>query len=199
MNLLSLVFKSVFKRRDVYILLAFSLLPLLVGPLSDVQEGKQAGSFTSSAVAYFNSGIETQFQLVLPSLILGFIVSSVFHDEIRSGIMFLYKDIKRSTIFNAKLLSLFAVYGIYLGLSCIVSILAYYLVILPKFGGDAHFLAVAGTGQAVFLQLLSNIAIHLILITLIAAISIKKSTLPAVLHDKRMRYSISFSERQNLF
>lgn len=181
MNLFTSVFKSVFKRRDVMILMAFALLPLLVSPLVNIQEGKQAADFTSSAIAYFNSGVETQFQLLLPSLILGFIVSSVFHDEIASGILFLYKDLKRSTIFNAKLLSLLAVYGIYLLLTFIVSILAYYTYFVPTFDLSGQFWVVEGTGQVIFMQLITTIAFHFILITLVATVSIKKSTIQAVL------------------
>ncbi|MGT2785785.1 hypothetical protein [Streptococcus merionis] len=183
MKLISPIFHSVFKRRDVAILLAFSILPLLTPAFSkDIQGASQAGEFLSSAMAFFDASIETQYQLILPSLILGLIVSSVFHDEINSGILFLYKDLKRSSIFNAKLLSLFGIYGLYFGATFLTSLLIYYLYIIPSHGIDAHFLPVTGTSSAIFLRLLATVAIHLILISLIAAVSIKKGTLQAVLY-----------------
>ncbi|MGT2754484.1 hypothetical protein [Streptococcus ovis] len=181
MNLFTSIFKSVFKRRDVMILMAFALLPLLVAPLADVQDRKQAVDFTSSAIAYFNSGIETQFQLLLPSLMFGLIVSSVFHDEITSGILFLYKDLKRSAIFNAKLLSLVAVYGIYLFLTFVVSVLAYYVYLAPTFHFEPKFWIAQGTGQVIFMQIVTTIAFHLISMAIVAAVSIKKTTIQAVL------------------
>ncbi|NQN91529.1 hypothetical protein HO995_05990 [Streptococcus suis] len=177
MNLFPSVFQSVFKRRDVNILLAFAFLPLLVSSLAGI--GAQINTdVASSWLSFIVSALELQFQLVLPALIMGFIVSSVFRDEIGSGILFLYKDIKKSSILHAKLLSLFAVYLIYFLGTVLIASLTYVVTIAPRYG--FHWLP---THQATYswLYILTMIGLNLILISLVAAVSIKRTTLLAVL------------------
>lgn len=178
MTLLLSVFRSVFKRRDVNILLSFSFLPLIIPALSGVMEGQLSQDVTGSLVNFFASIIETQYQLVLPALVFSLIVSSVFRDEINSGLLFLYKDIKRSTILNAKLLSLYLVYVIYLIGTFIVTTVIYFLSIAPQ---TAVAIFPRQDGGQVFLQILTVVMIHVILITLVAAVSLKKTSLIGVL------------------
>ncbi|HFH9838269.1 TPA: hypothetical protein ACGOON_001650 [Streptococcus suis] len=177
MNLFPSVFQSVFKRRDVNILLAFAFLPLLVSSLAGI--GAQINTdVASSWLSFIVSALELQFQLVLPALIMGFIVSSVFRDEIGSGILFLYKDIKKSSILHAKLLSLFAVYVIYFLGTVLIASLTYVLTIAPRYG--FHWLP-AHQATYSLLYILTMIGLNLILISLVAAVSIKRTTLLAVL------------------
>lgn len=180
MILFKAVFMSVFKRRDVKILLSFIILPILAPVLAGISEQQLDQNIFGSFLNFFGSAIETQYQLVLPAIIAGFIVSSVFHDEIASGTMFLYKDLKRSRIFNAKLLSLLAVYGIYWLGTFITALGTYIFYILPKTKSSFQFFLTADIDKLV-LQVLSITAIYLILITIVAAVSIKKATLGAVL------------------
>ncbi|HFI0405409.1 TPA: hypothetical protein ACGOYB_001507 [Streptococcus suis] len=177
MNLFPSVFQSVFKRRDVNILLAFAFLPLLVSSLAGI--GAQINTdVASSWLSFIVSALELQFQLVLPALIMGFIVSSVFRDEIGSGILFLYKDIKKSSILHAKLLSLFAVYLIYFLGTVLIASLTYVVTIAPRYG--FHWLP-AHQATYSLLYILTMIGLNLILISLVAAVSIKRTTLLAVL------------------
>ncbi|MBM7643357.1 hypothetical protein [Streptococcus loxodontisalivarius] len=178
MTLFSSVFTSVFKRRDVKILLAFSLLPLILPGLSGVMDAQMSDSGTNSLFSFLLSMLELQYLLILPSLMIGLIVSSVFRDEISSGILFLYKDIKRSKIVNVKLLSLFAVYAIYALATSLVALVTYFFYIVPQYG--FHLLPSKGVGSS-FLYLITIAGNHLILIVLTAALSIKRSTLVAVL------------------
>ncbi|HFI0327192.1 TPA: hypothetical protein ACGO3U_002042 [Streptococcus suis] len=177
MNLFPSVFQSVFKRRDVNILLAFAFLPLLVSSLAGI--GAQINTdVASSWLSFIVSALELQFQLVLPALIMGFIASSVFRDEIGSGILFLYKDIKKSSILHAKLLSLFAVYLIYFLGTVLIASLTYVVTIAPRYG--FHWLP-AHQATYSLLYILTMIGLNLILISLVAAVSIKRTTLLAVL------------------
>ncbi|WP_105113687.1 hypothetical protein [Streptococcus suis] len=177
MNLFPSVFQSVFKRRDVNILLAFAFLPLLVTSLAGI--GAQINTdVASSWLSFIVSALELQFQLVLPALIMGFIVSSVFRDEIGSGILFLYKDIKKSSILHAKLLSLFAVYLIYFLGTVLIASLTYVVTIAPRYG--FHWLP-AHQATYSLLYILTMIGLNLILISLVVAVSIKRTTLLAVL------------------
>lgn len=178
MNLFPSVFQSVFKRRDVNILLAFTFLPLLVSSLAGIGDAQLNTDVTRSLLSFIVSALELQFQLVLPALIMGFIVSSVFRDEISSGILFLYKDIKKSSILHAKLLSLFAVYVIYFLGTVLIASLTYVVTIAPRYG--FHWLPAHQAAYSL-LYILSIIGLNLILINLVAAVSIKRTTIMAVL------------------
>ncbi|HFR3750595.1 TPA: hypothetical protein ACHVFV_001593 [Streptococcus suis] len=178
MNLFPSVFQSVFKRRDVNILLAFAFLPLLISSLSGVGEARINIDVTRSWLSFIVSALDLQYQLVLPALIMGFIVSSAFRDEISSGILFLYKDIKKSSILHAKLLSLFAVYMIYFFVTVLIASLTYVVTIVPQYG--FHWLPAHQAAYS-WLYILAIIGINLILINLVAAVSIKRTTIMAVL------------------
>ncbi|WP_052124394.1 hypothetical protein [Streptococcus salivarius] len=126
--------------------------------------------------------MSTQYRFVLPILLFSLVVSSVFKDEIDSGIMFLYKDINRKKIFNAKLLSLVAVYSIFLGLTIFTSIVSYYGFMLPKGEVSSNFIAnqSSATIKSLF-TLISTINLNLITITLVVMVSITSKTIKSVL------------------
>ncbi|MGT2755683.1 ABC transporter permease [Streptococcus ovuberis] len=179
MTLFSAIFQSVFKRRDVSILLAFSFLPLLVPTLAGLGETVQVDQeATSSLLGFLISVIEVQYQFILPGIMLGLITASVLRDEIDSRILFLYKDIKRSKIFNAKLLSLFAVYGLFFLATLLVTVVTYFIYRVPQTG----FRLLPQEGAATSLHyLLVLIGLNLTLITVLATCSIKKKTMVAVM------------------
>ena len=126
--------------------------------------------------------MSTQYRFVLPILLFSLVVSSVFKDEIDSGIMFLYKDINRKKIFNAKLLSLVAVYSIFWGLTIFTSIVSYYGFMLPKGEVSSNFIAnqSSATIKSLF-TLISTINLNLITITLVVMVSITSKTIKSVL------------------
>ncbi len=68
----------------------------------------------------------TQDGIVLPVLLLSLIISAVFRDEIDSGILFLYKDLNRTRLFNAKIISLVVMYASYVLLTVLTSAIAYF-------------------------------------------------------------------------
>ncbi|MGX7776941.1 ABC transporter permease [Streptococcus pluranimalium] len=179
MILFSAIFQSVFKRRDVTILLAFSFLPLLVPTLAGLGDTVQVDQeAASSLLGFLTSVIEVQYQFILPGIMLGLITASVFRDEIDSRILFLYKDIKRSKIFNAKLLSLFAVYGIFFLATVLVTVVTYVISIAPQVGFRLLLQEGAATS---FHYLFVLIGLNLTLITVLATCSIKKKTMVAVM------------------
>lgn len=180
MNLFPSVFASVFKRRDVNILLAFSFMPLLASTLISISDSVQVEQdATRSLLGFLASIVEIQFQFILPGLMLGLITASVFRDEIDSRILFLYKDIKRSTIFNAKLLSLYAVYGIFFLATLLVTTVTYLIYTVPQTG----FQFLPSTNVATTLHYMATlVGLNLILITILAACSIKKKTMVAVMY-----------------
>ena len=181
MLLFKSVFKSVFKRKDVNIFLTFAFLPILVPLLSGFMEG-MSSEYTGSFISFLESAVSTQYRFVLPVLLFSLVVSSVFKDEIDSGIMFLYKDINRNKIFNAKLLSLVVVYSIFLGLTIFMSLVSYYGFMLPKGEVSSNFIAnqSSATIKSLF-TLISTINLNLITITLVVMVSITSKTIKSVL------------------
>ena len=181
MSLFKSVFKSVFKRKDVNIFLTFAFLPILVPLLSGFMEG-MSSEYTGSFISFLESAVSTQYRFVLPVLLFSLVVSSVFKDEIDSGIMFLYKDINRKKIFNAKLLSLVVVYSIFLGLTIFMSLVSYYGFMLPKGEVSANFISnqSSATIKSLF-TLISTINLNLITIALVVMVSITSKTIKSVL------------------
>lgn len=181
----SAIFKSIFKRRDVSILLAFSLLPLVTPFFMGNQniDTMATSGFTSNLFSFLVGALDTQYKLIIPTLIIAFIVSSVFRDEIDNGIMFLYKDINRNHIFKAKMKGLFLLYFIYFALSLFVGVVTYYAILIPKYNLQMKILPSHSLEfENNLLVLLTTIALNLITISLIAWIAISKKTLVAVLY-----------------
>lgn len=86
MILVKSIFHSIFSRREVKIFLAFSFLPMLVPILSDVMDGINA-DLSNNFLSFLDSAITTQPRLILPTLLFSLIISSVFKEEIESGII----------------------------------------------------------------------------------------------------------------
>ena len=175
------VFKTIFSRRDTKIFLSFALLPLIVPFLSGNFEGLEV-DYTRSFLAFLETTLLTQYRLTLPMLIFSILISSVFRDEIDSGIMFLYKDIKRSKIFNSKVFGLILTYGIYLLGTVLATLITYYGLMLPKFGVSVDLFP---KEQLVFgksiLTILSTILLNLMVVVIVSMVAVKSKTLSAVL------------------
>ncbi|MFQ7256222.1 MAG: amino acid transporter [Streptococcus sp.] len=180
-RLTSSVFQSILKRRDTKIFLSFCLLPILVPFLAGNMEDMKT-DYTNSFLSFFDITLLTQYRLTIPVLIFSILISSVFRDEIDSKIMFLYKDIKRSKIFNAKILGLFLVYILYLFGTFFATFITYYGIMLPRFGVDSNFLPSSSIlVEKSILSILSVVLLNLITTVMVAMVSIKSKTLVAVL------------------
>jgi len=137
--------------------------------------------YTNSFFSFFDITLLTQYRLTIPVLIFSILISSVFRDEIDSKIMFLYKDIKRSKIFNAKILGLFLVYILYLFGTFFATFITYYGIMLPRFGVDSNFLPSSSIlVEKSILSILSVVLLNLITTVMVAMVSIKSKTLVAV-------------------
>lgn len=176
MTILSPIFQSVLKRRDTKLFMAFAFLPLATALLINSEGIDTAfkADKTVSWLTFLASDLTFQMSTTLPLLVLSFIIYSVFREEFDSGIMFLYKDIQRSLIFKAKVLSIFALYGLYLLTTTMISSLAYFLIAVPRyhFSGDLFPKGLLAS-QSVFLQLLAVLSLTLIAMMIIAALSLK--------------------------
>jgi hypothetical protein len=138
--------------------------------------------YTNSFLSFFDITLLTQYRLTIPVLIFSILISSVFRDEIDSKIMFLYKDIKRSKIFNAKILGLYLVYILYLFGTFFATFITYYGIMLPRFRVDSNFLPLSSIlVEKSILSILSVVLLNLITTVMVAMVSIKSKTLVAVL------------------
>ncbi|MBY4960526.1 hypothetical protein [Streptococcus suis] len=80
------IFKTIFSRRDTKIFLSFCLLPILVPVLSGSMEALDV-DYTKSFLSFLEVTLQTQYRLTLPILIFSILISSVFREEIDSGMM----------------------------------------------------------------------------------------------------------------
>ncbi|RKV62835.1 amino acid transporter [Streptococcus cristatus] len=181
MTLFKAIFKSVFNRRDVKIFLIFILLPLLVPLLTEFMDGTSTG-LAGNFSEFLATTISTQYRLILPNLLFSLVISSVFKDEIDSGILFLYKDINRSQIFKAKLGSLLVVYVLFLLGTVMTSVLSYYGILFSQGAVPANFISekVPDIFSTIF-SLLSTISLNLITLLLVVMISVTSKTVQTVL------------------
>lgn len=177
MTLFSSVFKSVFSRRDVKIFLAFSMIPILVPSLASLMETVEMGAITS-VLEFYKTVMQMQFSLALPVIILSLITTSVFKDEIDSGIMFLYKDISRKAIFKAKLFSLYSLVALFYLVNMLTTVLA---CLALNTGQAIDFISNANLLLPTLLDLSITFLLFLITINLVALWSMKMKAMTAIL------------------
>lgn len=181
MTLISSIFKSIIIKREVKILFAFTLLPLLV-PILSANVETITGDYTRSYLSFLQVALKTQYQLLLPILIFSLVISSVFRDEIDSRIMFLYKDINRVHIFNAKLLGLFIIHLLFTAVTSLFALISYYGILVPKFGVSPYLISSnSKIFQEDILILLGVFFINMITIVLVSMVSVKHKTIVTVL------------------
>lgn len=172
--------KTVFSRRDVKIFLAFMVLPLLVPLLSQTMDGASR-QFGQSFISFLDLTMTSQYRLILPVLLMGLVITSVFREEIDSGLMFLYKDINRTRLFNAKLASLFILYTIYVLGTILASLTAYYALLLPQGIVKVNFFPTQGGIAQSLVSVLATVLLNVLTLVLVSLVSLVAKPLPAVL------------------
>ena len=136
MNYLTLpFFKALLKKKESKIALAFSFFPMLlivVGLFNTnfMQLSAPVGSL--SFFEFFSAVLFTQYQMTLPLVVFIYIVSTIFRDEITSGIMYLYKDISRKVILNAKLGAILLFQILYIVITFFSSLFTYYVYLVHQ-------------------------------------------------------------------
>lgn len=173
------IFKSIWSKREIPFLLTFSLLSFLIPFLtsSPDMEAFYATNASGSFSSFLSIVIQSQFKLVLPSLVLTYLVYAVFREEFHSGILFLYKDLSRSAIFNAKLLSVLLIYTLYTILSVLTSLLSYCLF----FNQTTIWLSDSPLLQRELLGLMSTISLNFLAIIVAVWVSFRHNRALTVL------------------
>lgn len=75
---------------------------------------------------------------MLPMVVMAYLVAGAIYTPVASGRMFLYKDLDRATIINAKILALFGIYAVYVALQTVVTVALYILYIAASTTLPAH-------------------------------------------------------------
>lgn len=130
--LLKPIQNNLFKQKSSWLLLSLSFFPfiLILASLFDTNFMQLEGGAESLSVLEFISAIVyTQHQFIFPFIILAFIASTLFYDEIVSGRLILFKDIPRNKILNAKRAAVYILYLVYFISIMAVSVITYYVYI----------------------------------------------------------------------
>ncbi|TWS94578.1 hypothetical protein [Streptococcus sp. sy018] len=136
MNYLTLpFFKALLKKKESKIALAFNLFPMLliaVGLFNTNFMRLSAPEGSLSFLEFFSAVLSTQYQMTLPLIVFIYIVSTIFRDEITSSVMYLYKDVSRKIILDAKLggIQLFQI--LYLTITFFSSLVTYYTYLIHQ-------------------------------------------------------------------
>ena len=127
-NLIKHEMKKTFKRIDAKILMLLSLWPALLSILVIVKDDvfKIEGSAVG-ALEYANYLVIIQNDIFLPLLLAVLCASVSFFQEIQKKTIYFYKDISRTDILNAKYISIYSVYFVFLVLYIVMAFVFYYV------------------------------------------------------------------------
>lgn len=134
--------KKTFKRTDARVLLLLGLWPMLLSILvvmkPDVfkMDGSALGAFE-----FANYMVIIQNDIFLPLLVTVLIASMSLYQEITKKTIYFYKDIPRKNILNAKYLSIYGVYFVFLVLYLLMSYVAYYIAFIHQDMATGTFIA----------------------------------------------------------
>lgn len=123
------IFMYVFKIRATWLLLILGLYPLLIFLAQFLNSNflslsaSQAGSvsFLETFIAIY----DTQQKSMLSLIIVAYLASILFYNEISTSRLLFFKDQNRNKIFNNKFLSIIIVYITFLIILCVSSIIVY--------------------------------------------------------------------------
>jgi len=130
--LLKPIQKNLLKQKTSWLLLAFSLFPfiLIIASLFNTDFMQLKGMEKSlSCLDFISAIIYTQHQFIFPFIILAFIASTLFYDEIKSGRLIIFKDNSRTNILKSKRAALFILFIMYFGLIIFSSTITYFIYI----------------------------------------------------------------------
>ena len=131
------VFHNTLRKKEVWVYLAFTLLPLLVfvTELTDTKFLRLTGDFSEmNFLDFYGTTLGIIDGMILPTIVIAYIASTMFYGEINKGILFLYKDINRKKVMNSKVFSLMKTYGLYLLLVMLSSLVVYYFFVIQMKG-----------------------------------------------------------------
>ncbi|MBT1175583.1 hypothetical protein JS530_08755 [Bifidobacterium sp. LC6] len=119
------------KEAKMLIVMACFILILPVVNLFNSDFMKISGTAQSISFLDFLAGeFSVQNMLMLPMVVMAYLVASTIYMPFATGRMFLYKDMSRTAIINAKILALMSIYALYALVQTVITFGVYYLYIV---------------------------------------------------------------------
>jgi len=138
------ILKTVYKKKEAWICILFSLFPLLLIitsflPTNFMQVGGDVGAL--SCIEFIDAVFGVEFQMILPGIAFMYLIVTCMHDEIKKGILYIYKDISYNKVILNKTLAFICWFFIFSIVLIISSIITYYLYIVNQDYSSGTFLA----------------------------------------------------------
>lgn len=171
--------KNVLARKEVKLFFGFTIFPLLliIVDLFDtkfMQLGSQTGSL--DFVEFFAAMEIALLNMALPIIVLSYLISIVFYQEIQDGLLFLHKDISRIKILHAKMMSLVVVVLLFHLLLFVTSLITYYTHLVHMSYISGHFITVTdGLGQTI-IEIVGVISMQLLILLVTVNLSLYTSS-----------------------
>lgn len=170
-SLLKASLKTSFARKETYIYLAFSLFPLVIIVVNSFKTNfmqLSAAKDSMDCITFFEAMVYSQFQLTLPLIVIIYLAAVSVHDEIKQGILYIYKDISRDKIINSKILSLLLICALYFALTFVFSIVTYYVSIIHMPYASGTFLPTTNSNLIYAIFTIAGVVLMTILIIILA-------------------------------
>lgn len=131
---------------------------------------------------YWDLIVKIQWQFGIPTLLLTYLVTTVFYTEVQTGILFLYKDIDKRKVFHAKLVGLSCVLFKYMVITFIISILSFYTLMQRHSYVSVNFFPITGEKlQTAIVSIISCVLVYLLVIILTSCLSSRFGILQSIL------------------
>lgn len=166
--------KTMLSKKETIIFLAFSLFPLAIIIVNLFKTNfmqLSAPKDSMSFLAFFQVIESVQYQMTLPLIVIIYLAATSMHDEIISGILYLYKDISRNKILNSKLCSLVIIYFIYLGLTFVFSLITYYVSLIHMTYASGKFMPNGDNLTYIVFGIIGVVMMYILIITLAITLS----------------------------
>lgn len=130
------VSKYYIRKKEALFIWVFSLFPLLLIVQDFMGVSFMEITAENSSVSFLeflSADLSIQFNMILPLMAVVYFVCTCIHDENVNGYLFLYKDVSRTAILNAKLIAFTKIIMTYFALSTLTSFITYFGFLSRKF------------------------------------------------------------------
>lgn len=183
-QIFSAVLNATWKRKESKLFMAFSMSPLLYLISTFMKTGFM--NITSldnhvqlSFLEMYDGIFNLTFSSTLPTLALFFVVIAVFKSEIQQHLLFLYKDLEKTRVLVAKLLSILTLFLIFVLNFTVLMFGVYYLRIIHLPFGSGEL--IGSDGYYAFFSTIGTILLHFCYIFCITLISLYSTNIVSMI------------------
>lgn len=177
--LLKPIIVNTFKMKAVWLYWLLALSPLLVMIAMSINSNFlniSGEKGTLSGLEFYTIIFGVLHNSTLPIIILAFIIASLFYEEIKNGILFMFKDISKQKILLSKWLTILLINVIFMFI-LLLSALTVYFIFLTNFDfSSGNLLPIKENISMTIIPILGMYFVEIITINVAIALSIKFST-----------------------